>query len=230
MKVNIGPYKSWVGPYQIADALCWWAKPQVDEHGFKSKPEWVHNFGTWLSGGEGADNPSILLKVCQWIESKRKQKISVKIDAHDTWGMDTTLAHIVLPMLQQLRATKHGAPFVDDSDAPDELKSTAAPPTENEYDTDDNHFKRWDWVLDEMIFAFTCKLDDSWQDKYRSGTHNIVWVPSEQLDSKGKPLTYQMTDGPNNTYECDYDGMRVEQTRITNGFRLFGKYYENLWD
>jgi hypothetical protein len=41
---------------------------------------------------------------------------------------------------------------------------------------------------------------------------------------------YQMADGPNHTYKCDYDGMKVVQERITNGFRLFGKYYEGLWD
>jgi hypothetical protein len=28
----------------------------------------------------------------------------------------------------------------------------------------------------------------------------------------------------------DWEGMKAEQARITNGFRLFGKYYEGLWD
>ena len=28
----------------------------------------------------------------------------------------------------------------------------------------------------------------------------------------------------------DRDAMHKEQDRISNGFRLFGKYYENLWD
>ena len=51
MKVYIGPYKNWVGPYQIADALCFWAKNIEDEYGYKRKPDWVHNFGTWLSHG-----------------------------------------------------------------------------------------------------------------------------------------------------------------------------------
>ena len=228
MKVNIGPYKSWVGPYQIAEKLCFWAKPEVDEHGFKSKPDWVHDFGTWLAGGETKD--SLLMKLCSWIESKRKRKVSVRIDPYDTWSMDSTLATIVLPMLKQLKATKHGSPFTDDADVPDELKSTSAPAKENEWDTDGNHFRRWDYVLDEMIFAFECKLDDSWQDKYRTGEMDVVWIPSEKLDSKGKPVSYEMTSGPKDTYKCDYDGMAIEQARITNGFRLFGKYYEALWD
>ena len=228
MKVNIGPYKSWVGPYQIAEALCFWAKPVKDEHGFESKPDWVHDFGTWLSGGENKE--SLLLKVCQWIESKRHRKVSVRIDRYDTWSMDSTLATIVLPMLKQLKATKHGSPFTDDADVPQELQSTSAPAKESEYDTDANHFKRWDYILDEMIFAFECKLDDSWQDKYRTGEIDILWKPSAQLDANNKPVSYEMARGPKDTYECDYEGMQREQARITNGFRLFGKYYEALWD
>jgi len=41
---------------------------------------------------------------------------------------------------------------------------------------------------------------------------------------------YRQVDGPNNTYKCDYEGMKVVQQRIDNGFRLFGKYYQSLWD
>ena len=41
---------------------------------------------------------------------------------------------------------------------------------------------------------------------------------------------FTMKHGPEHTYECDYEGMAVEQRRISKGFKLFGKYYENLWD
>jgi len=227
MKVKIGPYKNWVGPYQIAEALCFWAKKETDEYGFKHTADWVHNFGTWLSGGE--DKESWLHKFCIWVESKRTRTIKVKIDRWDTWSMDHTLAHIVLPMLKQLNETKHGSPFVDDEDVPEELRSTNAEPKENEYDTDSNHFKRWDWVMGEMIFAFECKLDDSWEDAFCSGEHDTIWTPTS-FDENGKPKLYRMDDGPNNTYKCDYEGMKVVQKRISNGFRLFGKYYEGLWD
>lgn len=228
MKVKIGKHTTWVGPYQIANALCFWAKPVVDEYGMKSKPDWVHKFGTWLSENrDGTD--SWITRACQWVESKKSRQIYVRIDRWDTWGMDHTLALIVLPMLQQLQATKHGAPYVADEDVPEHLRSTAAPAKEHEWDTDANHFVRWDWVLNEMIFAFTCKVDDSWQEKYRSGTIDFKSEPCE-WDDAGKPTLYQMVSGPNDTYQCDYEGMAVEQARITNGFRLFGKYYENLWD
>jgi hypothetical protein len=228
MKVKIGKYTSWVGPYQIAELLCFWVKPVRDEHGFKSKPDWVHEFGRWLSENrDGTD--SWITRVCQWFESKKSRQVYVKIDRWDTWGMDHTLALIVLPMLKQLQATKHGAPNVDDCDVPEHLQSTAAPAKESEYDTDANHFHRWDWVLGEMIFAFHCKVDDSWQEKYRTGNIDMKTQPCE-WDSAGKPTMYEMVRGPSDTYECDYEGMMVEQARITNGFRLFGKYYENLWD
>ena len=231
MRVKIGPYRSWIGPYQIAEALCFWAKKETDEYGFKHKPDWVHNFGSWLAGGD--DKESKLMKLCQWIESKRKRTIKVHIDRWDTWSMDHTLAHIVLPMLKQLKETKHGAPYVDDEDVPEELRSTNAEPKENEYDTDSNHFKRWDWVMDEMIFAFECELDDSWEDKFRTGVMDTVWLPVD-LEGNAVPEKeakhYHMTDGPNHTYKCDYEGMKVVQTRISNGFKLFGKYYQGLWD
>ena len=36
MKVKIGPYKNWFGPYQLAELLCFWAKETVvDEYGMK---------------------------------------------------------------------------------------------------------------------------------------------------------------------------------------------------
>ena len=235
LKAYIGPYKDWIGPYQIASALCFWAKKVEDEYGIKRDPEWVHNFGEWLAGGE--DKESWLHKFCLWVESKRKRNIKIKIDRWDTWSMDHTLAYIILPMLKQLNEAKHGAPLVDDEDVPDGigLRSTESGPKENEYDTDDNHFRRWDWVMGEMIFAFECKVDDSWQDAFSSGEFDHFWVPVDHdcndidVDKKDAKL-FRMAEGPNHTYKCDYAGMKVVEDRIQNGFRLFGKYYQNLWD
>lgn len=154
---------------------------------------------------------------------RREQKVSVRIDPWDTWSVDGTLAHIILPMLRQLQDTKHGAPHVEDEDVPEHLRSTNAPPKKEEWDTDGLFFDRWDWVLDEMIFAFECKLDDSWQDEFRSGKYDIYF---EKLPDG----LYGMKHGPNHTAKTDWEGMDAVQKRISNGFRLFGKYYEGLWD
>jgi hypothetical protein len=80
-----------------------------------------------------------------------------------------------------------------------------------------------------MIFAFECKVDDTWQEKFSSGEIDHKTVAC-QWDENGKATMYQMTDGPNHTYKLDFDGMQEVQKRITNGYRLFGKYYEALWD
>jgi hypothetical protein len=122
---------------------------------------------------------------------------------------------------------------VDDVDVPKELRSTSAPAKENEWDTDDNHHKRWEWVLNEMIFAFEHHLDDSWQNAYSSGAFDVIHVPVDVDGNevpKGEHKYYQMKNGPNHTYKCDYKAIEKVQKRITNGFKLFGKYYQGLWD
>ena len=85
-----------------------------------------------------------------------EQKVKVRIDPWDTWSMDHTLAHIVLPMLKQLKATKHGAPQVDWEDVPRELRPSKEELRAYNKDgtADDKFFERWDWGLEEMIYAF----------------------------------------------------------------------------
>ena len=70
--------------------------------------------------------------------------------------------------------------------------------------------------------AFKSKSED-WEDQFRSGEADWVF---EELEN-GSSL---MSVGPNHTLTMDTEGMKMYQARITNGFRLFGKYYENLWD
>ena len=95
------------------------------------------------------------------IQSKRKRKIKIKIHDYDTWGMDHTLALIILPMLKKLKAEKHGSPWVADEDVPDNLgiRTTDEEPKEND-PWGDNVHKRWDWVMNEMIWAFESLLEE----------------------------------------------------------------------
>lgn len=200
MKVYLNKYKdNWISPYTILEKIYFWRGIDYDEPVIER-----------LS--------NILLPFChgyQWVMNKINRKIDyVKIDPWDTWSMDHTLSHIILPMLKQLKKDKHGAPNVDDDDVPLSLKSTSAPPKEEEWDTDDNHFRRWDYVLDEMIWAFEQKLDDDNDAQFFD--HSTV---------KGLP------------WDKDYVGPKLNKkawkshhARMSNGFRLFGKYYQNLWD
>lgn len=154
-----------------------------------------------------------------------KQSVKVHIDEWDTWSMDHTLAEIVVPMLKQLKHTKHGAPNVDDDDVPAELQSKyAVEPGKPELGiTDSNWFDRWDWVLDEMIFAFEAKRQDNWEEQFYSGDTDIYW------DDVGNGYS-EMKHGPNDTFKVDWEGRKAYADRMQNGFRLFGKYYQNLWD
>ena len=223
MKVYRSNYRNhWVSPYTILKVICFWEKDDDVFYNHEDVPG--HKYDKWVN----FLNPFCVAwqKFLDFVHPEIKY---VKIDRWDTWSMDHTLADIILPMLKQLQETKHGGPFVDDDDVPDELKSTSAPAKENEWDTDDNHFKRWDYVLDEIIFAFECKVDDSWSDKFSSGEFDKKTVAC-QWDENGKAKMYEWIDGPNHTYKLDFDGMQEVQKRITNGFRLFGKYYEGLWD
>lgn len=157
-------------------------------------------------------------------KNNKEPRINVRIDPWDTWNMDVTLAHIVIPMLKQLKETKHGAPCVDDSDVPEHLRKSATPPTENEWETDDNYFKRWDWVIDEMIFAFESKLTD-WEEQFWKVKPELDFEVEESITgSEVRPLRWK-TEG-----ECDWDARKQYEDRIQRGFVLFGKYYQSLWD
>ena len=152
------------------------------------------------------------LTINKILDKRTSQKIRVRIDSYDTWSMDHTLAHIIVPMLHQLKATKHGSSWVDDEDVPEELRSTSALTKKDEYDVDEYHHRRWDWVLDEMIWAFNQKTRDDWEGDY-----------------------YKYEDDPTTTFGLklvweDSEGRKAHQARMTNGFRLFGRYYESLWD
>ena len=163
----------------------------------------------------------------------KKEIHRVKIDKFDAWNVDVTLAHIIVPLLTEFRKDLHGAPHTDNEDVPDELQ--ASDEEKHTYsksgETDDNYFKRWEYVLDEMIWAFQQKLEE-WEEQFASGEHDYKFVedPDNTLkDEEGQPM-YKMEYGPNNTFEIDTEGMKKFQARMTNGYKLFGKYYEGLWD
>ena len=228
MRVFIGKYKSWFGPFQLAEKLFFWLDKDDDR---------VYKFGHFLAYGTFEDDNTEIFKksdneetwlyrLLTWIDSKKKRKVKIRIDPYDTWNMDSTLSMIILPMLKQLRDTKHGAPHVDDEDVPAGLglRSTEAPPKENEWDTDENFFKRWDWILDEIIWTFEqLQPDYNWEEQYRSGEIDYV---STKLENG----MFRLDHGPNHTYQIDEEGYRAHQERIANGLRLFGKFYLSLWD
>ena len=217
MKIYMNGYPNhWLSPYTIIDyAFFWtaWSKCSrdtgiVEDADFVDRPEWADKWADRL-------NP-----ICQVIKRIRQvihpEIRYVKIDRYDTWSMDHTLAYIIHPMLVQLKKDKHGEPHTDDEDVPEELSSWKAEPKENEWDTDSNHFKRWDWILDQMIWSFAQELEDD--DVSQFYDHSESFEQGGDFNERLKNI------------KVDWEGLKAHQDRKANGFRLFGKYYQALWD
>lgn len=192
MRINIGPYLTYWGVYQIAGLLRYVGVTESCQE----------KIGDWLQ-------KTPLSKILLWIDNKRNRKVQVRIDKYDTWNMDKTLPLIIIPMLIQLKKTKHGVPasMYDEDDAWSQ-------------DFDEKAEIKWDNVLSEMIWAFEQTLDDLWSDKYmvnlgkhhfenRDGENEIVWDEEPVIDR---------------------EGIEIHQKRIDDGLALFAKHYQSLWD
>jgi len=232
MKVDIGPYTNWVGPYQLADMLFFW----VEKYPFDDKLEnrWdyrLHDkFGTWLAS-------TWVMDLCTWINKFKKRRVKVKIDYYDHWSCDATLTPIVLPLLKSLKEHKQGSGFIDLEDVPPEMRMTSTEDYDGQrtfdFYTDENDTQkikcdvhtRYEWALNEMIWAFEQLDSDDWENQY--------WITHPEIDfdkypeDEGKtviPVRWKVQG------ECDWVGRAKHQDRIDNGLRLFGKYFQTLWD
>ena len=212
MKVYINNYRShWISPYKICEKICFWREIEYEE--------------PWVQFVNKVFEP-VMKKWMDFLDIIHPKIDYVKIDRWDTWSMDHTLAHIVLPMLKQLQEDKHGSPYVEDEDVPEELRSEKKPKRRkksvavlhthavNFKDDDALIHKKWDYVLGEMIWAFEQKVKDDDENEFFD--HTV---------SKGMPWDKDYVSP-----KVDWDGLKSHQARKTNGYRLFGKYYEGLWD
>jgi len=229
MKVYIGPY---VTTRYVADFHYQYMNK-------KYKYKWKKS-NTWFEKVlETLENwcQNIFDMTINKLVTNRKRKINVRIHNYDTWSMDHTLAHIVLPMLRQLRDTKHGSPFIDNEDLPEELrlseredavfnhgyydKSLNASEEELEAASEKFH-STWVWVLDQMIWSFEQELDEDEGEK----NYYDPYEPDEHIESDGLfDSDHKRKMGKFNT-----EKYKAYHARKQKGFTLFGKYYQALWD
>lgn len=227
MKIYKSNYRGhWISPYTVLEYVFFWTawskcgrnKGVIEDRDYVDHPAWVERVTVYIEPA---------CRAIKWVLDLVHPQINyIRIDRYDTWSMDHTLADIILPMLKQLNATKHGAPHVDDADVPEYLRSHMAQPKENEWDTDSLWHMRWDWVLAEMIWAFEQKVADDAEGQF---FEHEPWaeVPATRAERKA-----WMADVNESLKRTKYDeaGHRAWQARKANGFRLFGRYFENLWD
>ena len=161
------------------------------------------------------------------------RKIKVQIDRHDTYSLDHTLSHIIYPALLQLKATKNGTPSEfcnvggedwDEQDSFDFYKET-------HQEAFDEGCKRWDDILDHMIWAFEQLAKDNYGDLYHHGKAEYDWEKVDKVVSgfTSTPL-YQMVDKNPSEHWYDVEGEQLHEDRIQEGIMLFAKYYRALWD
>ena len=234
MKIYINNYRNhWISPYTILEKVCFWEKDKDAFYNLEDHPN--HKYEKWVNRLE-----PISIAIQKFLDFVHPQIEYIKIDKYDTWSMDSTLAPIILPMLKQLKATKHGSGVVDLEDVPEHLRCDTTEEWDeqkclefyNEHEVkegDRDIHARWDWVLDEMIWAFEQLCDDDNEKQFHSGKHDSKSVACA-WDENGKPTIYGTVKGPNDTWKFDSEGFEKHQARINNGTRLFGKYYRNLWD
>ena len=214
MKVNIGPYTNWIGPYQIADMVFFWLEKYPLPELEKRWDYKLHDrFSEWLAKTWVAD-------ACQWIHDRKKRKIKIKIDNYDVWSLDHTLALIIYPALVKLKEQKCGYFLVMDEDVPEHLQSKNGT-KDNEWDWDSLAEARCNYLFDELIWTFKQLQDDNDEEQFY-----------DHSECEKQNMSDFINDLNNNVskLKVDREGLKKHHARIKNGTRLFGKYYQHLWD
>lgn len=209
MKVNIGPYRGWLSTHKLE---CLYLEYMYGDR-------WV-DIGekdyTWYD--------KLVLVPLDFINKlfvkklNRNRKVEIKYHPYDTFSLDHTLALIILPGLKQLKETNHGFSTVDNEDVPVHLRCEE----KEDWGSLKGGEERWNWVMDEMIWAFT-QIVDEYPEDFSTGETDYQWGPAENG-------LYKLNYGPKHTYSVDWDAKKAYDDRIANGTRLFGKYFRSLWD
>jgi len=208
MKIYINrPKDNWLSPYTIMEKVIFWREIDYDE-------PLVQNIVKYTKLGWFCDK---LHTIRSFINRDIKY---IKIDPWDTWSLEHTLSPIILPLLQELKRVKHGAPFIADEDVPKRLRVGAKGTGNSDVhklfeDNDNTFFERYDYILDEMIWTFTQLSMEDHEAPFYDHTESSK---EPDLNKSVRKL------------KVDRKGLAAHNARIENGLRLFGKYYRALWD
>ena len=122
-------------------------------------------------------------------EDGSERQIEVEIHNQDIWNLDFTLANIILPALIKFRSNLNSYPGEFAEVQEDGVDGSVG-----------GGIKKWEEILDHMIWSFTCVVtDDDYYHYYEN--HGKSWV-----------------------------GYTEHLAKVDEGLMLFGKYFRNLWD
>jgi len=234
MRVKIGKYPHWFTTRRAEHAYLEWRHKKyawdVDERDY----DWIDRTVVKLLDGW----QNVLHYTLNQIQQRRQRTVRVHLDPWDSWDAYTTLSHVILPVLERLKETKQGDPFVDSEDVPKHLRPTKKQLKEVEETgrVDEKHSDRWNYILDAMIWSFQEIVEDKpGEEKFFTGESDTVWtrvdIHGNEVDKDyDGQIYYRMDRGPNDTREIDWDGLKAYEERIDYGLKMFGKYFRALWD
>lgn len=226
MKVNIGPYTS-----DLIPVSRWKNRYERFRSGklYHEEEDWgwfdhvVYKAFEGLYALAGPFN--------RW-SNNRKRKVKIHIDSYDVWNADHTLAMVIHPTLIKLKQVQHGSGYIDPEDVPERLRPSEEPSEKNGY-VDNTHYARWEWALDEMIRAFEqCAKEDKGEGQFHYNLEQLemsLEPIEESKNYKAVVFNYQK-DPAKPKYWVDNEAKKLHYERISNGLRLFAKYYFSLWD
>lgn len=195
MKVKIGNYPRLLSVNTLSNHLV--RKYSIDS---TRDPSWIERVMIRLE--ELID--SILDVTINRLLVLKGRTIDVKIHDYDLSFADETMSYVILPMLYRIRDRIQRTPYIESKDVPKNLRATKK--QQDQYYTDgtlDSKVQaRWDWVIEEMIYAFESLQDDELVFHYFS---------------------------PNDEESWDTEKYDQHHARMKNGLELFGKYYTELW-
>ncbi len=210
MKVDIGPFPKWFGPYQFARLLKYVGVApdtcdMIAEKYIPSAPfVWLQNL-------------------------KGERKVKIHIDNYDAWGADHTFAMIAVPLLERVKASKKGVPGSMLSDEYNTL--TASKEYWDEKAGGPLHVRadilfaeaeqKWDEILDHMIWSFREYMNEEWDEQFWTGEMGNI-----TFKDNGDGTSTMETTG-NRT--CDWDARAKHWNKIQEGINLFAKHYSSLW-
>lgn len=178
MKFVYKPRGGWYGPYALARTLNPWKNQDKAE-------DFIDRWGECFA------RIKPLVRLFEWIDSKRKDTVKVRLDKWDHFDAYMVIAAMVAPLLKAMQEDHRGSPMVDANDVPSYVTKGM--------DEQDAIHVRWGYVLEEIIWAMEqVRPNFNWEEQYYD--NDELYVKRDK-----------------------------HEARMAEGFRLFGKYFMNLW-